>query len=163
MKFSGAICFISCGMFSWPGDMKLGDWSRKRKNWLGRKVVISGSSLYQMAFLPSLNSLYHFRTFLNNWQIKGKRTQFLSFLLLSSDSNEKEFTDYFMLFNKRKVYSSPYPPLSLDNLCLKYRMFKIIQLHKISSRPLPDEKAEACALLFFQSFLSLPWFQQLLW
>lgn len=57
---------------------------------------------------------------------------------------------------KRKLNCHPHRPYSLDNLCFKYRVFKIIQPHRISSwLLLTGEKAEAHVLLFFQRFLSL--------
>lgn len=56
-------------------------------------------------FLPS--SPYHLRTFLNIWQIQGKKTQCFFFLLLSFNSMEKEFTEHFSLFSWNFFSVSP--------------------------------------------------------
>lgn len=69
---------------------------------------------------------------------------------------KKNLLNIFHFSIKRKLNCHPHPPYSLDNLCFKYRVFKIIQPHRISSwLLLTGEKAEAYVLLFFQRFLSL--------
>lgn len=56
-----------------------------------------------------------------------------------------------MLSKKRELYRHPSPPHSLENLGFKYRMFKIIQLHEISSLLLlPGERKSRsmCTVIF---------------
>ena len=94
-----AIAFSYVLLTRWSEIKRETSESRKR-SWLERKDATSGPlPLPNGWFIPKPGSPYHIRTFLNVWQIQGDKTHCFFFLLLSFNLMEKEFIEYFSLFN----------------------------------------------------------------